>query len=215
MTSQENINDLIENYWHLVKKALENESINQLIEETREAIDFLRENIKRAGKKGLDFIAKNCVETIFNPSLNEEEMDALLSYINVFNVTVWKRLCLALVGASGILIGLGGGISGLLFIAIELMWCGKVAGIGCMGIGHLLEKDAVPDDIKLILMIWAGAATASNSVSDGQVAIARDSDASCAIDTESTTSAVTVKLGTKLSAKAAVKVSSKLGAKLI
>lgn len=138
-------------------------------------------------------------------------MDALLKFINIFNVTIWKGFCLTLVIISGLLIGFGGGVSGLLLIAVELMWCGKVAGIGCMGIGHLLEKDAVPDDIKLILMIWSGAATATDSVSDGQVAIARDTDVSCKkIDLESTASFVQVKVETKIGTKAAVKVLSKL-----
>ncbi|GGA52523.1 hypothetical protein [Okeania sp. KiyG1] len=71
-TDQYNINDLIQNYFHLVERALENESIKKLIEETREAIDYLREKLKIAGEKGCDFIAINFVETLFNPSLNDE-----------------------------------------------------------------------------------------------------------------------------------------------
>ncbi|NEQ35990.1 MAG: hypothetical protein F6K40_06700 [Okeania sp. SIO3I5] len=214
-TSQYNINDLIRDYLHLVEKALENESIKKLIEETREAIDYLREKIKIAGEKGYEFIAKNCVETIFNPSLNDEEMKKLLKFINIFNINVWKGLCITLVIISGVIIGCLGVVSGLLCIAIELMWCGKVAGIGCMGIGHLLEKNPVPDDIKLILMIWARAATATDSVSEGQVAIARDTDVSYKIDIESIASCVLVKVETKIGAKTTVKVFSQLGGKLI
>jgi hypothetical protein len=123
-------------------------------------------------KKKLEELSKEIIDAILKPSLNDEEEKALNNLKGNIDISSYKTKQLALVAGSGGLAGAVGGWLGVGLAAVDLVWCGKVAGQSCLGIGYILGREPEPDDIELILAIWTGVGTPSNTVPLGKVAIA-------------------------------------------
>jgi hypothetical protein len=128
----------------------------------------------------------------------------------------WKARQIALVTGSGALTGGMGGPWGMAAMVADLAWLGKNAGQGCLGVGYALGKPVSRDDIDLILAVWTGIATPSDSVPAGTVAIATSEDISPWTQSASESSfAVTGKVAAKMGAKSMAKVSGKIAGKII
>ena len=161
-------------------------------------------------------IAKEIVDAILKPTANEAEMSKLRSLAGNMSVSSWKVRQKSLVGTSGFLAGSFGGFTGVIGILADLVWLGKNAGQGCLGVGYALGGNVELDDIDLILAIWTGLGTPSNTVPAGRVAIAVSEDVNPWGQAFSHASFAPIgKVQAKLGAKSAVKVSGKLIGKII
>lgn len=161
-------------------------------------------------------IAKEMVEAILKPSANEEEMSNLRKISSKMHVDNWKARQLALVAGSGALCGGAGGPGGIVLMLADLVWLGKNSGQGCLGVGYALGKPVSRDDMDLILAIWTGIATPSDSVPAGTVAISTSDDITPWMQSASESSlVVTGKVAAKMGAKSMAKVSGKLAGKII
>lgn len=161
-------------------------------------------------KKKLEQLAKEVIDAILKPSLNEKEEKALNNLRGKIDIDTYKTKQLALVGGSGGLAGAVGGWWGIGLVAADLVWCGKVAGQSCLGIGYILEREPKPDDIELILAIWTGMATASNGVPSGKVGIViNETSESYKKAVFNTGDALITKALTKMGVKGAAKIGSK------
>lgn len=181
-----------------------------------------------SGGFSVENIAREVVEAILKPSANANEIANLKKIAGSMNVNSWKARQIALVTTPGALAGSIGGPWGFAAMGADLVWLGKNAGQGCLGVGYALGENVDRNDIDLILAVWTKLVTPKNTVGPGEVAIST-SDLSPWEGTAMKGSVVpsgkmASKLGVKPTAKLtgkivakkfAVKGGSKMGAKLV
>ena len=137
---------------------------------------------------------------------NRLEREALERQAKNYHLSDWKAERIAMVVGSGALSGALGGPIGLAAIPADLAWCGRVSGLGCFGIGHILGREVDYDlDMSLIMSIWTGLGEAASVVPAGKVGIKICGKA---------TPKIAGKVAGVLVSKVALKGGSKLGAKL-
>jgi|GEM_PF-2214744 hypothetical protein len=131
--------------------------------------------------------------------LNSQERVALEKDASEYtDVEVWKAKHIALVATSGMAAGVTGGPWSYAAIIADLLWCRKVAPLGCLGIGYIWNEDVdIDQDMNMIMAIWAGVGLASVSVPTGKIGVKVSPKA-------------TMKLGIKIVPKLAAKGTGKL-----
>jgi hypothetical protein len=131
--------------------------------------------------------------------LNSQERAALKRDASGYSdVDTWKAKHIAMVATSGMAAGVTGGAWSYSAIIWDLVWCRKVAPLGCLGIGYIHEEDVdIDQDMNMIMAIWAGVGVASAAVPAGKVGVKVSPKA-------------TMKLGTKMAPKLAAKGTGKL-----
>ncbi|MDY7007489.1 MAG: hypothetical protein SWX82_27045 [Cyanobacteriota bacterium] len=131
------------------------------------------------------------------------------------NVSDWRARQTALVTAPGALAGSVGGPWGIAAMGADLVWLGKNAGHGCLGVGYALGRDAERNDIDLILAIWTGLGTPSDTVPSGAVAISTHNVSPWGKSAKEASFAPSGKITVKLGAKPAAKVAGKMAGKIV
>jgi hypothetical protein len=136
--------------------------------------------------------------------LNAQERVALKSdALGYSDVEAWKNKHIAMVATSGAVAGVTGGPWSYAAIVADLLWCRKVAPLGCLGIGYIYGKDVdVDQDMNMIMAIWAGVGVASASVPAGKVGVKVSPKA-------------TMKFGMKLFSKLGAKGTGKLAGEVV
>jgi len=136
--------------------------------------------------------------------LNSQERVALKKDASGYTyVELWKAKHIALVTSSGVAAGVAGGPWSYAAIIADLLWCRKVAPLGCLGIGYICDEDVdVEQDMNMIMAIWAGVGIASAGVPAGKVGVKVSPKA-------------TMKLGTKMIPKLAAKGTGKLAGEVV
>jgi hypothetical protein len=136
--------------------------------------------------------------------LNSQERVALEKDASRYtDIEVWKAKHIALVATSGIAAGVTGGPWSYGAIVADLLWCRKVAPLGCLGIGYICDEDVdIDQDMNMIMAIWSGVGVASAGVPAGKVGVKVSPKA-------------TMKLGTKMLPKLAAKGTGKLAGEVV
>lgn len=136
--------------------------------------------------------------------LNSQERAALEKDASEYtDVELWKAKHIALVATSGVAAGVTGGPWSYAAIMADLLWCRKVAPLGCLGIGYIYEEDVdIDQDMNMIMAIWAGVGIASAGVPVGKVGVKVSPKA-------------TMKFGTKMLPKLAAKGTGKLAGEIV
>ena len=154
-------------------------------------------------------VAREIVEAIIKPSSNAEELNSLRQTARSMSIGDWKARQIAFVTGPGALAGGMGGPWGIAAMGADLLWLGKNAGHGCLGVGYAAGKsNVVLDDIDLILAVWAGILTPSNTAPSDRVAVAISENVS-------PYGSITRDMGYKIEAKVAAKSLPKLIGKVI
>lgn len=157
-------------------------------------------------------IAKETIEAILKPSSNIEETIKLKKIAGNMSVNDWKTRQISLVTAPGAAAGMLGGFWGYAAILADLVWLGKNAGQGCLGVGYALKKYVNRDkDIDLILGIWTGIIEPSNAISSTKTTLINTW-----IETKCKMSELPIdKVCAKLGVKSMAKVNGKMAGKVI
>jgi hypothetical protein len=136
--------------------------------------------------------------------LNSQERVALKKDASSYSdVDAWKIKHITMVATSGAAAGVTGGPWSYAAIIADLLWCRKVAPLGCLGIGYINDEDVdIDQDMNMIMAIWAGVGVASTSVPAGKVGVKVSPKA-------------TMKLGTKIAPKVAAKQTGKFAGKVV
>ena len=105
--------------------------------------------------------------------LNSQERVALQKDASGYtDVEAWKAKHIAMVVTSGVAAGSTGGPWSYAAIAADLLWCRKVAPLGCLGIGYIYGSDVdIDHDMNMIMAIWAGVGVASTDVPINKIAL--------------------------------------------
>jgi hypothetical protein len=135
--------------------------------------------------------------------LNSQERAALKKdAFGYSEVNLWKAKHIAMVTTSGLASGVMGGPWSYAALVADLLWCRKVAPLGCLGIGYIYNEDVdIDHDMNMIMAIWAGIGVAAAGVPVGKVGIKVSPKA-------------TVKFGTKMVPKLAAKGTGKLAGEI-
>jgi hypothetical protein len=155
-------------------------------------------------------IAKECIDASFKPDANKNEFEAALKHWKSredLDLKRWKAEKLAIVASSGAVVG-SAGVTGWVIMPIELMLCGKVAGLGCLGVGYLLGRQVDPDDIDWILAVWSGILKPVDNVEPGEIGFLTNEKADSSSVTDSLLESAKL-LGIVPVGKSAIKISVK------
>jgi hypothetical protein len=136
--------------------------------------------------------------------LNSQERSALVKDASEYtDVELWKAKHIALVTTSGVAAGVTGGPWSYAAIIADLLWCRKVAPLGCLGIGYVYGDDVdIDEDMNMIMAIWSGVGLASAGVPAGKIGVKVSPKA-------------TMKFGTKMIPKLAAKGAGKLAGEVV